>query len=166
MTYGRMKIALTVSVVGIIIMATLFCMLPQNLVANAQVNPDGIGISDNNYQIPADSGNIQQVNVITINELTDLLKSDQSYVIVDARPRDAYDKAHLPGAVSVPLDETDSYAGKFDKNQTIVTYCGSFQCPISTNSAREFMKLGFKNVRDYKGGIKEWQEKGYPVYGR
>ncbi len=104
--------------------------------------------------------------MITVDELTDLTRSDQSYVIVDARPREDYDKAHLPGAVSVPLDETDSYAGKFDKGQIIVTYCGSFQCPISTRSAQEFMKLGFKDVRDYKGGIKEWKDKGYPVYGQ
>jgi rhodanese-related sulfurtransferase len=161
-----MKIALMVCMIGVIILAALFCMMPQDLMAKAQVNSADHSPSNNNYQIPKDPGTIQQVHAITIDELTDLIKSDQSYVIVDARPRDAYDKEHLPGAVSVPLGETDSYASKFDKNQIIVTYCGSFQCPISTKSAQEFMKLGFKNVRDYKGGIKEWKEKGYPVYGR
>jgi rhodanese-related sulfurtransferase len=163
MSYRRMRIAVTISVVGAIVMATLLCMLPQDLMARAQVGPGDYGLSNNNYQMP---GTALQVHAITIDELIDLTKSDQNYVIVDARPRDAYDKEHLPGAVSVPLDETDSYAGKFDKNQTVITYCGSFQCPISTKSAQEFMKLGFKNVRDYKGGIKEWKEKGYPVYGR
>jgi rhodanese-related sulfurtransferase len=161
-----MKTVFMVSLVGAIVMATLFCVMPQDLTAKAQVNSDGYSLPDRNYQMPADPGTAQQVHVITIDELTDLTKSDQSYVIVDARPRENYDKAHLPGAVSVPLDETDSYAGKFDKDQIIVTYCGSFQCPISTRSAQEFMKLGFKDVRDYKGGIQEWKDRGYPVYGQ
>jgi rhodanese-related sulfurtransferase len=30
-------------------------------------------------------------------------------------------------------------------------------------AAKEFMSLGFKDVLDYKGGIQEWSEKGYPV---
>jgi len=165
MTYRRMKIAFTVSLVGAIVMATLFCMMPQDLTAKAQVNSDGYSLPDRNNQMPAGFGTAQPVHVITVDELTELTRSDQSYVIVDARPREYYDKAHLPGAVSVPLDETDSYAGKFDKGQIIVTYCGSFQCPISTQSAREFRKLGFKDVRDYKGGIQEWKDKGYPLYG-
>lgn len=166
MTYRSMRIALTVSLIGAIVMATLFYVVPYDLAANAQVNSDGYGIPHNNYQLPADSGSAQQVHTITIDELVDLLKSNQSYVIVDTRSRDDYDKAHILGAVSVPLNLTDSYAGKFDKNQIIVTYCGSFQCPDSRESAMEFMRLGFKNVWDYKGGIKEWKDRGYPVYGK
>ena len=165
MTYRKRRIALTVSLAGAIVMATLFCMVAYNHAAAAQVDSGGYGLS-NNYRLPADSGSARQVRIITIDELTDLLKSNQSYVIIDTRSRDAYDKAHLPGAVSIPLNLTDSYAGKFDRNQLIVTYCESFQSPDSTNAAEEFMKLGFTNVWVYKGGIKEWKDKGYPVYGQ
>ena len=165
MSYRKRRIALTVSLVGAIVMATVFCVMAYNIAATAQVNSGGYGIS-NNYRLPADSGSARQVHIITIDELTDLLKSNQSYVIVDTRSRDAFDKAHLPGAVSIPLNLTDSYAGKLDKNQLIVTYCESFQSPESAKAAEEFMKLGFTNVWDYKGGIKEWKDKGYPIYGQ
>ena len=112
MTYRSMRIALTVSLIGAIVMATLFYAMPHDLTAYAQVNSDGAGSSYNNYRLPANSGSTQQVRTITIDELVDLLKSNQSYVIVDTRSREDYDKAHLLGAVSVPLNLTDSYAGK------------------------------------------------------
>jgi rhodanese-related sulfurtransferase len=106
-----------------------------------------------------------QVSTMGIDELVDLMKSGNSYVLIDARPRAAYDQAHLPGAVSIPLGEIDSYAGRLDTNSTIVVYCNSFECPISTEAAVEFMRLGFSDVRDYKGGLQEWKERDYPIYG-
>lgn len=105
----------------------------------------------------------QQVRKISIDELSDILKSKKDVVLVDARPRDMYDQKHLPGAISIPLEDIKEYANKFDKNAKIVTYCGGYSCPASTEAAKEFGKLGFKNVRDYKGGIEEWTQKGYPT---
>jgi rhodanese-related sulfurtransferase len=105
----------------------------------------------------------QKVRTMNIDELVGLMKSNRHYVLVDARSRSDYDDRHLPGALSIPVEDIKDYADKLDKDEEIVTYCGSYQCPASTMAAKELMNLGFKNVRDYKGGIKEWGEKGYPV---
>jgi rhodanese-related sulfurtransferase len=107
-----------------------------------------------------------QVRTIGIDELVDLMKSGNSYVLVDTRPREAYDQAHLPGAIAIPLSNIDSYEGRLDRNSTVVVYSDSFESPVSTEAAAEFMRLGFKDVRDYKGGFQEWKERDYPVYGR
>ena len=102
-----------------------------------------------------------QVHRMSIGDLNSLMKSKADFVLVDARPRDQYDMAHIPGAISLPLNEIPQYAGSLDKGRMIVTYCGNYNCPISTEAAGQLVGLGYTNVYDYKGGIKEWQDAGY-----
>jgi rhodanese-related sulfurtransferase len=101
-----------------------------------------------------------QVRVMRIDDLNVLKNGNTDFLLVDARPREQYYMAHIPGAVSMPLNEISAYVSGLDRNRMIVTYCGNYHCPISTKAAMEFSRLGFTNVYDYKGGIKEWQEMG------
>jgi rhodanese-related sulfurtransferase len=45
------------------------------------------------------------------------------FVLLDARDRASFDKEHLPGALSVPLEELDRIAGTLDRGKEYVTYC-------------------------------------------
>ncbi len=47
------------------------------------------------------------------------------FVLLDTRARDAFAKAHIPGAVSVPLQELGQLAGKLPRDKELVTYCWS-----------------------------------------
>jgi rhodanese-related sulfurtransferase len=63
-------------------------------------------------------------------------------------------------------DKTKSALEKLlgpDKNLTIVFYCGFVKCTRSHNAAMFAVKLGYKNVYRQPGGIKAWDEAGYPV---
>lgn len=108
----------------------------------------------------------QKVRTISIDQLRDMYQKNEKFILVDARGREDYDRSHLPGAQSIPVEDIGDHASRLDKRETIITYCGSFQCQASTMAAKEFMKHGFKNVLDYKGGIQEWTEKGYPTESR
>jgi len=44
-------------------------------------------------------------------------------VLLDARARDAFAKAHIQGALSVPLDELKQVAGQLPRDKTLVVYC-------------------------------------------
>lgn len=105
----------------------------------------------------------QQVRQMTLDELLARMKSQKPFILADARDVDAYEDAHIPGAIPMPADEVSRLAENYDRDMDVITYCGSYQCEASTFAAKEFMKKGFKNVRDYKGGIKEWTEAGNPV---
>lgn len=107
----------------------------------------------------------QQVRHMTIGELKARMNSPKPYILADARDMDAYDEAHIPGAIPVPADEVDRLAEHYDRDMEVITYCGSYECPASTMAAKAFQKKGFRHVRDYKGGIKEWMEGGNPVEG-
>lgn len=87
--------------------------------------------------------------------------SGEKYKLLDVLSSESYDKGHIDGAVSFPLDTINkATAGKLlSKGDNIIVYCGSFQCTASTEGARRLSVLGY-NVLDYKGGIREWQERG------
>jgi hypothetical protein len=44
-------------------------------------------------------------------------------VLVDVRPKEAYDASHAQGALSIPLSDIGSRAGELPKNKLIITYC-------------------------------------------
>ena len=50
-----------------------------------------------------------------------------------------------------------------NKNKLIVIYCGFVKCTRSHNGASWAVKLGYKNVYRYPGGIFAWKGAKYPV---
>jgi rhodanese-related sulfurtransferase len=45
------------------------------------------------------------------------------FVILDTRDRASYEKEHIPGAVSMPLDDVAKLSAKLDRDKEYVTYC-------------------------------------------
>ncbi len=87
--------------------------------------------------------------------------SGEPYTLLDVLPSDSYAKGHIEGAKSFPVETINkaTAASMLAKDSNVVVYCGSFQCGASTDAARKLSALGY-DVLDYKGGLKEWQEKG------
>jgi rhodanese-related sulfurtransferase len=71
-----------------------------------------------------------EAKLLAERQLNDVIKkakgqSDAAFLLVDARGRDAYAKAHLPGALCIPLDEVEALAPRLAKDKEYVTYCWS-----------------------------------------
>lgn len=114
--------------------------------------------------------------IITTEELKKWIDEKKNILVVDTMPyEDSYKKEHVPGAVQFEFpipelttldDKTKSAFIKLlgpDKNRTIVFYCGFVKCTRSHNGAMWAVKLGYKNVYRYPGGIKAWKEAEYPL---
>ena len=108
-------------------------------------------------EVPVKEG----VKMISYKKLMKLQKSGEKFVLVDVLSADSYGKGHIEGAVSLPLDtiNKDSAAAAIPQGSDVVVYCAGFKCPASTEGAKKLTDLGYKAL-DYKGGLKEWQEKG------
>jgi len=120
-------------------------------------------------------------DVVTTEELKNWIDSGKDMVIVDTMPfADSYKKQHVPGAVQFlfPIPEmkewdTKETDGKTqedfkkllgdDKEKLVVIYCGFVKCTRSHNGAAWAVKLGYKNVYRYPGGIFAWKGAKYPV---
>lgn len=107
------------------------------------------------------------IKQLTRDELRKMRDSGKKYILVDVLPRESYEKEHIPGALSIPLAEIEEKAPQLlGKNETIITYCASFDCTASTKAAEKLQALGFKHVLDYKGGLKDYKEGGLTLIGK
>lgn len=84
---------------------------------------------------------------------------DDSVVILDVRPAEEYSAGHLPGAVSIPLDELDRRMGELPSDREIVAYCRGLLCIIADKAVDLLVHNGF-HARRASDGIIEWQLAG------
>jgi len=86
--------------------------------------------------------------------------------LVEVLPERHFRKAHLPGAVNVPLDEKfDIHVQNLvpDKNAPVIVYCADRDCHLSPKAAEQLDRLGYNKVFDYRGGKADWQQAGLQV---
>ncbi|HKN00254.1 MAG TPA: rhodanese-like domain-containing protein [Candidatus Binataceae bacterium] len=90
---------------------------------------------------------------------------DSSLTIVDVLPAESYAAAHIPGALSMPLELIASRTRELlpDRDAEIVVYCGNLTCDRSEHAQQQLHELGYTNVRDYRAGIADWVESGEPT---
>jgi rhodanese-related sulfurtransferase len=106
----------------------------------------------------------EHVRAIGIEHLKRMMEGGEHFTLLDVRSRGDYDKEHIKGAESLPLDEIENRAQAVLKpEQDIIVYCDSFVCSASTSAAKLLARAGFKKVRDYKGGLREWKQAGLPT---
>jgi rhodanese-related sulfurtransferase len=88
-------------------------------------------------------------------------------LFLDARNVDLYRQGHLPGALSLPLEDVDSRLESFRRevpiDRALVAYCSGYGCEDSFRLAQRLMAAGYADVRVFEGGVPEWQDAGLPV---
>jgi rhodanese-related sulfurtransferase len=93
-----------------------------------------------------------------------LAAGEPDFVVVDARSRDAYDRGHLPGAVSLPHAEIDEATLAALPDVLVVAYCWGPGCNAATKAGRRLAALG-RPVKEMLGGYEYWVREGHPVQG-
>lgn len=103
---------------------------------------------------------ISEVNDISVEEVYEIISSNQDYIILDVRTPDEFKEGHIEGAILIPVLELDNRLGELPKDKPIITYC---KIGIrSRNAANILVKNGFTQIYNM-GGILDWIDKGYPV---
>jgi rhodanese-related sulfurtransferase len=83
-------------------------------------------------------------------------------VLIDVRPRDEYEAAHIEGARSIPLKELEAQLSQLPKNTEVVAYCRGPFCVLSVEAVALLEKKGYKATR-LADGLPQWRKKGLPV---
>ncbi|MCC7165657.1 MAG: ArsR family transcriptional regulator [Anaerolineae bacterium] len=98
---------------------------------------------------------------ISADELRARIRT-QKIVLLDVRPTVEYKAAHLPDAVSIPLDELEERLNELPKRKTIVAYCRGPFCVYADQALERLAALGWKVAR-LEEGVAEWQLAGLPL---
>ena len=83
-------------------------------------------------------------------------------VILDVRPAEEFAAGHIPGALSVPLDQLDAALSRLPRRARIVAYCRGPYCVLAPQAVQRLRAEGFKAHR-LVDGMPEWRLAGLPV---
>lgn len=84
--------------------------------------------------------------------------------VIDVRPAEEYNAAHIPGAISIPLGELNDRLKSLPKGRTVVAYCRGPFCVMSVEAVEALRKKGFQAQRMEQGVI-DWRARGWRVEG-
>ena len=83
-------------------------------------------------------------------------------IVLDVRPEDEYLAGHIPGAVSVPLDELATRLAELPRGKEVVAYCRGPYCFMAFEAVRILRARG-RDARRLEDGYPEWKSAGLPV---
>lgn len=82
--------------------------------------------------------------------------------VIDVRPRLEFEAGHLPGAISIPLDELPGRLVEIDHDHTVVAYCRGPYCVMSAQAVAQLREAGI-DARRLAGGPPEWRATGLDI---
>lgn len=104
------------------------------------------------------------VPLVSLDELSGRLDHRRNdFVILDVRERDAYARGHVPGAKHLARGQLELKVDQTfpDPDVEILTVCEFGK--ISMLAAATLRELGFRRAVALDGGMRSWQEGGYPM---
>ncbi|MEQ7128070.1 metalloregulator ArsR/SmtB family transcription factor [Actinopolymorpha sp. B11F2] len=83
-------------------------------------------------------------------------------VVLDVRPREEYDAGHIPGAVSIPVEDLADRLADIPVDQDVVAYCRGAFCVMAHDAVRLLSSRG-RRARRLADGMLEWRLADLPV---
>jgi rhodanese-related sulfurtransferase/DNA-binding transcriptional ArsR family regulator len=83
-------------------------------------------------------------------------------VVLDVRPAPEYAAGHIPGAVSIPIDELPQRLAELPDDVEVVAYCRGPYCVFAHDAVRILTAQGRRAVR-LSDGMLEWRLAEQPV---
>jgi phage shock protein E len=110
-----------------------------------------INCSNNNQKNSQENG-----RSITILSPIEFKEKSLNQTIIDIRTPGEYRSGYIKGAKNINLFSKSflDEIAKFDKNEPIYIYCRSGN--RTSSASKKISNLGFKQVYDLNGGIKNW----------
>ena len=97
---------------------------------------------------------------VAVSKLAEELRGEAAPLVVDVRAADQFAAGHVPGAINIPQGDLPTRAAELpaDRDAPIVMVCAIGRTSKETTL---FLKsMGYRHVRNLKGGITEWMRKG------
>ena len=83
-------------------------------------------------------------------------------LLLDVRPLEEYLAGHIPGAVSIPVDELANRINEVPEDTDVIVYCRGEYCIFAYDAVRLLTDRGRPAIR-LNDGMLEWRLAGLPV---
>jgi hydroxyacylglutathione hydrolase len=108
----------------------------------------------------SEGGNLSKSDIVSMDEFKNILKTNHTQ-IVDLRGASEYKSGHIKGTENLFVGTLEKNIDKIKKDQQVVIHCQSGD--RATIGYSILAKHGFKNVKNYSGGMNEWNQSGNEV---
>jgi rhodanese-related sulfurtransferase len=97
-------------------------------------------------------------------EMSELLRRARAgdVIVVDARPANEYAAGHIPGALSIPIEDLKQRLRRLPKSKPYVAYCRGPYCVYADQAVAQLRATGRRAER-LSIGLPEWRSAGLPV---
>lgn len=104
-----------------------------------------------------------EFEAIAAEDLLDRLESGEA-ILLDVRPSEEFEAGHLPGAISIPVDDLVNRLDELQpwSDRTVVAYCRGPYCVYADDALGLLAGQGFEVAR-LEEGIAEWQQSGHSL---
>jgi rhodanese-related sulfurtransferase len=82
--------------------------------------------------------------------------------VLDVRPAPEYQAGHIPGALSIPIEELEARLGELPDDVEVVAYCRGPYCVLALQAVDLLRRRG-RRARRLADGMPEWRGAGLPV---
>jgi rhodanese-related sulfurtransferase/DNA-binding transcriptional ArsR family regulator len=106
-------------------------------------------------------GERSQAAIVGMRELLQRMQAND-VIVLDARPANEYEAGHIPGAISVPIDELQSRLRSLPRDKEYVAYCRGPYC-VYADRAVELLTKSRRRARRLREGFPEWRAAGLPI---
>ncbi|MEN1970092.1 metalloregulator ArsR/SmtB family transcription factor [Lentibacillus sp. N15] len=93
---------------------------------------------------------------VSLSELKDRMKKGE-VLLLDVRPKEEYENAHISGAVSIPVEELREKLSSLPTNREVVAYCRGPYCLMSVEAVELLRSKGINAYRLEKS-VQDWNE--------
>ena len=87
---------------------------------------------------------------------------DGDVTVIDVRPREEYEAGHIPGALSVPVEQLKRGRAAPPKSREVVAYCRGRYCVYAVEAVTLLRKRGYR-ARRLIDGLPGWRDEGRKV---
>lgn len=98
---------------------------------------------------------------VDLRELVDRRRAG-AVILLDARPEREFRAGHIPGAVSIPVEELEARLHVLPVDQEIIAYCRGPYCGFSDQAVALLSANGYR-ARRFALGLPDWRAAGLPV---
>jgi rhodanese-related sulfurtransferase len=107
-------------------------------------------------------GDRDELEPVTREELTRRLQDGDDLVVLDVRPSAEHAAGHLPGAVSIPVQELRRRLAELPSDREVVAYCRGPYCAFAHEAVAVLREAGL-SARRLEDGLPEWEAAGLAV---
>ncbi|MBI4897752.1 MAG: metalloregulator ArsR/SmtB family transcription factor [Actinobacteria bacterium] len=101
------------------------------------------------------------LELIDSDRLFSRMRADE-VILIDVRPSAEFEAGHIPGAISLPLEELTDRIDQLPRGARVVAYCRDAYCVLAPSAVRALKRFGLATER-LDIGFAEWMAEGGPV---